>query len=213
MRLPVLLLTIGLLPLPAPVQAASLTFQVKDGSGQPLGDAVVTLTADAGDPGGPKPPPRDHYVDQRDETFIPTVEVVMVGDQVIFRNSDRTRHHVYSFSPLATFETVLKPKEVSPPIRMEKVGVVAVGCNIHDFMVNYLYVTDSRWAGKSDDKGNVTLSDLPSGGYVAHFWHSRLRPGAPQPTQKVTIGSEAATAKVSLPVLPEHKDDADHDRY
>ena len=38
-------------------------------------------------------------IDQRDETFIPYVEIFRPGDQVVFRNSDRTRHHVYSFAP------------------------------------------------------------------------------------------------------------------
>jgi plastocyanin len=197
----------------APASAATLSLQVSDGEGQPLADAVVTLAPESGEPAGAKPAPREHYIDQVNETFIPAVEVAAVGDQVIFRNSDKTRHHVYSFSPLATFEYVLKPKETSPPIPMLKAGVVAVGCNIHDFMLNYLFVTDSRWAAKSDEKGLITIADLPTGNFVARFWHPRLRPAAPQPAQKITVGGDGAKANISLPVLPEHRDDADKDRY
>jgi len=212
-RLSGLLLLLGLLACRPAAMAASFTFQITDGGGRALADAVVTLTAD-GDAGPAKPlPPREHFIDQQDETFIPAVEVVPVGDVVIFRNSDRTRHHVYSFSPLATFDYVLKPNEQSQPIKLQKPGVVAVGCNIHDFMLNYLFVTDSRWAAKSDDKGAITLAEVPAGSYVAHFWHPRLRPGAPQPAQKVTVGAEPGKLGVSLPVLPERKDDGERSRY
>lgn len=192
-------------------QAATLTLQIGDGQGQALGDAVVTLTSESGEPTTPKPPAREHFIDQKDETFIPAVEVVQVGDAVIFRNSDRTRHHVYSFSPLGSFEFVLKPNEISPPVRLQKVGIIAVGCNIHDFMLNYLYVTDNRWTAKSDAKGVAVLSDLPPGNYAARFWHQRLRPGVPQPTEKISITGEAARATISLQLLPEHHDDADKD--
>jgi plastocyanin len=207
------LLLLGLLACGAPALAASLSFQITDGGGRSLSEAVVTLTSESGDSAPAKVAPRDHFIDQQDETFIPAVEVVPVGDQVIFRNSDRTRHHVYSFSPLATFEYVLKPTEQSPPLKMQKAGVVAVGCNIHDFMLNYLFVTDSRWAAKSDDKGVVTLNDVPAGAYIAHFWHPRLRPGAPQPSQRITVGADNAKIAVSLPALPERKDDSERAKY
>ena len=211
MRLTKLLATIGLVAAMAPAYSASLSFRITDGSGQPLTDAVVTMSPESGESAA-KTVPREHIVDQKDETFVPVVEVVNVGDTIVFRNSDRTRHHVYTFSPLTSFEYVLKPKEVSAPLPLTKPGIIAVGCNIHDFMVNYLFVTDSRWAAKSDDKGGVTLADMPVGAYVAHYWHPRLRPGAPQPAQKIAVGAENATIAVSLPVLPEHKDD-DPNKY
>jgi len=193
--------------------AATLSLQIGDGQGQALEDAVVTLTSESGEPSTARPPPRDHFIDQKDETFIPTVEVMQVGDSVIFRNSDRTRHHVYSFSPLGSFEFVLKPNEVSPPVKLQKVGVIAVGCNIHDFMVNYLFVTDGSWTAKSDAKGVAAIAGLPPGNYIAHFWHPRLRPGAPQPAEKISIAGEQTNATIALPVLPEHHDDADKDHY
>jgi plastocyanin len=213
LRLSGLLLSPLLLAWLAPAAAATLSFQISDGNGHALADAVVTLTPEGGESAGGKTQPRDHFIDQQDETFVPFVEVVAVGDQVIFRNSDRTRHHVYSFSPLATFEYVLTPGASSPPVKLLKAGVVAVGCNIHDFMLNYLYVTDSRWSGKSDANGALAIADLPAGAYLAKFWHPKLRPGSAQPTQKVTVTGENATIAVSLPALPDHRDDTERNRY
>lgn len=208
---PILALTLGAGL--APLQAASLSVQVSDSAGQKLADAVIFLTAESAEPSPAKPVSREHFVDQKDETFLPLVEVMAAGDQVIFRNSDRTRHHVYSFSPLGSFEFVLKPGESSTPVTLQKAGIIAVGCNIHDFMLSYLVVNDKGYAGKSDASGLISLGDLPPGKYSARYWHPRLRPGAAQPTQSITIAGEQANTAITLPVLPERKDDPDKDHY
>ena len=211
----VLALSIALLTASAPALAATLKLQIADQGGQPLADAVATLYPEGADAAPAKPAaPRDHFVDQKDETFLPLVEVVMLGDAVIFRNSDRTRHHVYTFSPLATppFDFILKPGETSAPIRLTKPGAIPVGCNIHDFMINYLFVTDSRWAAKSDDKGVVPLTDVPPGAYTVKLWHPRLRPGAQQPAHLVTVTGDQASASLSMTVMPASRED-DRDHY
>lgn len=196
-----------------PAAAATLKLQAADQGGKPLADAVAVLVPETPDT-APKPAPRDHVIDQKNETFLPLVEIVAAGDQVIFRNSDRTRHHVYTFSPLGQFEFVLKPNESSTPVKLQKPGVIPVGCNIHDFMINYLFVTDSRWAGKSDEKGVVTLTDVPPGSYAVKWWHPRQRPGAQPVTQTVTVSGDQASASVSVPVMaPPPRDDTERERY
>ena len=54
---------------------------------------------------------------------------------------------------------------------------------------------------------------MPGGAYIAHFWHPRLRPGAPELLQKVTIGDGETRVTIALPVLPEKQDDGEKDRY
>ncbi len=77
--------------------AGDLTVQIDDGHGHPAGDAVVTLRSDNAQRADVRAP-ETKIVDQRDETFIPYVEIFRPGDSVVFRNSDTTRHHVYSFA-------------------------------------------------------------------------------------------------------------------
>jgi plastocyanin len=210
----VLVLSIALLTASVPAWAATLKLQVTDQGGQPLVDAVAALYPETPDPSAKPAAPREHFIDQKDETFLPLVEILSVGDAVIFRNSDRTRHHVYTFSPLATppFDFILKPNETSAPIRLQKPGAVPVGCNIHDFMINYLFVTDARWAAKSDDKGVVTLADVPPGAYTVKLWHPRLRPGAAQPTHPLTVAGEQGAVSLSMTVMPPPRED-DKDKY
>lgn len=213
MRLP-LVLSVALLTCAAfPSVAATLKLQAGDQGGKPLADAVAVLIPETQDT-TPRQTPRDHYIDQKDETFQPLVEIVPVGDQVIFRNSDRTRHHVYTFSPLGQFEFVLKPNESSAPVKLQKPGVIPVGCNIHDFMINYLFVTESRWAGKTDAQGSVVLNDVPPGNYTVKWWHPRQRPGAPPVTQTVTVNGDQASASAVLTVMaPPPRDDTEREKY
>src|SRR4051794_8739625 len=82
----------------APATAADLLVQVSDGDGRPVANAVVGVAPQGGTQVSPVVPPSAQVVDQRNETFIPYVMIVPRGGTVGFRNSDLTRHHVYSFS-------------------------------------------------------------------------------------------------------------------
>src|SRR5271170_3710897 len=99
-----------------PAAATELVVQVSDAAGRPVPDAVVALAprGAAATLAAARAPALTQrlVVDQRNETFIPYVQIVPRGGEVIFRNSDLTRHHVYSFSPARAFEFVLAPDEV-----------------------------------------------------------------------------------------------------
>jgi plastocyanin len=200
----------------APAVANELRVEVRDGDGQPVPDAVVALAprgAEAALVAARAPAlARKLVVDQRNETFIPYVQIVPLGGEVVFRNSDLTRHHVYSFSPVKAFEFVLAPGEASDPVAFARTGVVAIGCNIHDQMVAYLYVTDLPWAALTDQQGRAVLTDLPDGAYQLHTWHPRLRPGRPEPTQPVALAGASGQAAVTLALMRERRGAPDPER-
>ena len=197
-----------------PSGAADLVVQVRDKDGQPVADAVVTLAPRGGAaaPSAAAIPSEPLIVDQRNETFIPYVLVVPRGGEVAFRNSDLTRHHVYSFSPVRAFEFVLVPGQQSSAVRLERAGVVAVGCNIHDRMVAYLYVTDLPWHALTDKDGRATLSGVPEAAYDMQTWHPRLRPGRPGPVEPVTVAVGTNRLEVSIALLSEANRMSDHER-
>lgn len=154
--------------------AADLTVVVKTGSGKPVTDAVVSVYPAAGASG----PIRFAWpleVDQRNMQFEPFVLIVPVGADVSFPNRDSVRHHVYSFSPTKPFELKLYGRDESRSVRFDKVGVVALGCNIHDSMVAFLKVVDTPFAAKSDASGTVVLRGLPAGAAEVRVWHPYLR--------------------------------------
>jgi hypothetical protein len=59
-------------------------------------------------------------------------------------------------------------------VLFDKVGVVRLGCNIHDWMIGYVYVTDAPYFGKTAAQGQVELKDLPAGTYRVRVWHPRF---------------------------------------
>jgi plastocyanin len=179
-------LALLLLPVPLAVYASgSLQAVVRDDAGKPVTDVVVSLT-----PSGPAPA-APHAVsavmDQQNKTFVPFVLAVPVGASVTFPNRDNIRHHVYSFSPAKRFELPLYIGTPAAPVVFDKPGVVVLGCNIHDWMVGYVYVSDTPYFAKTAEDGTVRLTDVPPGAYEARVWHPRMRAEPAKTTKPITI--------------------------
>lgn len=153
----------------ASISAATLTAHVVDQQGKPLTNAVLTLQG----PPGKSPIVLKADMDQRDQEFAPRVLAVHTNTEVKFPNSDDIRHQVYSFSPAKRFELRLYKGTPSEPELFDKPGVVVLGCNIHDWMVGYIYVTDEPWFAVSDANGVVKFDGMAAGHYSATLWHPK----------------------------------------
>ena len=162
------------------------SFHVEDSNGQPLQDAVVIVPAPSNGP-----PAEAAIMDQVNNAFVPYVLVIQKGQEVTFPNSDRRRHHVYSFSPAKSFEIKLYAGEPEAPVLFDKTGIVVLGCNIHDSMLAYIVVVDSPLAGTTDAQGNLTLADSPAPASI-QVWHPLMQTPAPE---LVTIPLPAADAQ------------------
>ena len=123
------------------VQAASVSVFVSDPAGKPLLDAVVMLEPATGKL--PVAPMAGVQIAQVKRQFAPQVSVVTVGTPVTFPNDDTVRHHVYSFSPVKTFELKLYAGVPNAPVVFDKPGIAVLGCNIHDQMVAWVVVVDT----------------------------------------------------------------------
>ncbi|HWA89367.1 MAG TPA: hypothetical protein VG889_04990 [Rhizomicrobium sp.] len=173
--------------------AATVEIAVVDQHGKPAANAVATLVPDAG-------APASHVqartvIDQQHETFLPLVVVVRKGGEVVFTNNDTTMHQVYSFSPVRQFQFEIDRGQVSKPVVFDKPGVAAIGCNIHDSMVAYVFVADQPFAAVSDASGHVEFRDVPDGAWRVGLWHPALKPGHPQAPIALAV---AGNAKLTL---------------
>ncbi|HEY1723629.1 MAG TPA: hypothetical protein VGG27_20465 [Magnetospirillaceae bacterium] len=195
-------------------RAEDLTVHIADDGGHPVADSVITLIPQnpANGPAA-QPKPETRVIDQKDETFIPYVQIVRPGDPIVFRNSDDTRHHVYSFAKIKAFEFVLAPGESSVPMQIAAPGIAVVGCNIHDNMINYLFVSDAPYLAQTRAEGSVTFANLSAGTYALHIWHPQLHPGTPEIVQSVTMAGSgpAQTINATLALLPDPRQRMDHE--
>ena len=185
--------------LAGPLAAAPLSVRVVDAAGRPVRDAVVVLYPAGSAAGAPRPSGR-YMVSQKDLQFHPFLTIVPVGAAVSFPNLDPTKHHVYSFSTAKRFELKLFARDQSRTVQFDKPGVVALGCNIHDQMSAFIFVTDSLWTARTNAQGMATFTDAPNAPARLTAWHPYLR--APGGIAQQSIGAGQRSASVSVRLRP-----------
>jgi len=178
----------------ARAQNAGIAASVSDEAGRPVEDAVVVAVPTDGGVRVP-PRPREGIVDQIDQEFTPKVTAVLVGTPVRFPNHDNVRHQVYSFSPAKRFELPLYAGVPAEPVVFDKPGVVVRGCNIHDWMVGYVYVSESPYFAKTGKDGKALLTELPPRAYTLRVWHPQL--DAAEETTRKTVDAHAGSIAVA----------------
>lgn len=154
-----------------PAVSASLSIEVVDANGQPVKDAVLELFTDGQTESDSKVATTTYQVVQKNARFKPFVLVIPVGAHVSFPNKDNTRHHVYSFSPANTFELRLYKEQTPKPVHFPSAGVIHLGCNIHDWMISYILVSEAKHYLQTGITGQARLENLPPKKYKTKLWH------------------------------------------
>lgn len=184
--------------LPVNATAATLVVNLTDAAGVPLADGVALLEPANGKV-AVKPMP-DAEIAQIRRQFTPRVTLITTGTRVAFPNFDTVRHHVYSFSPIRTFELKLYAGVPGVPVMFDKPGVAVLGCNIHDAMAAWVVVADTPWSARTGATGRATIESVPPGSYRLRLWHPGLASGVEPPAVSMTIGSADTEHAARLPV-------------
>lgn len=180
--------------------AATVDIAVTGSDGAPAAFAVVGLVPEDS-PADPAPhTPEKSVIDQRHETFLPLVVIVRRGGRVVFTNNDVTMHQVYSFSPIRQFQFEIDKGQVSKPVEFDTPGIAAIGCNIHDNMVAYVYVASEPFAAVTDAAGHAEIPEVPAGRYLAKVWHPQLRIGRAPPPSPVAVQGDRVKLSLSVPL-------------
>ncbi len=158
----------------ASAAADTLSALVTQSDGSPVQDAVISVQGTEGSQTS-APVGTLATMIQQGQRFRPFILPVQVGTTVEFPNRDPFRHHVYSFSDAKTFELKLFDSSENETMTFDRVGVVPLGCNIHDNMLAYVYVVGTPHFSQTDDTGNIAFEDLPAGNYTVSVWHPNQR--------------------------------------
>ncbi|WP_438864646.1 methylamine utilization protein [Neptunicella sp.] len=205
------LLLILMIYVVADAAAAQLDVLVQNPDGKPLANIVVYLEPTDKSAMPVKAAPKDHsaIMDQIDKQFKPHILVVQKSAWVNFPNSDSIKHHVYSFSDAKTFELKLYNGGSASPIQFDKSGEVALGCNIHDWMLGYIYVVDTPWFGKTNKLGKISLN-VPVGEYQLKFWSPLLEVVDQGFSERIQVQQDSTKTLMLkdhlLPALVEYED-------
>ena len=181
--------------------AAALSINFSDAAGKPLLDAVALLEPATGK--ATVKPMADVEVSQAKRQFAPRVTLITLGTKVTFPNFDTVRHHVYSFSPIKTFELKLYAGVPNAPVTFDKPGVAVLGCNIHDTMAAWIMVADTPWFARSAANGRARIESVPAGDYRLRLWHAGLGPGIEPAPVAITVGAADVEYSARLAVSTE----------
>jgi plastocyanin len=184
----------------APALADTLEVTVRDSAGDPVEDAVVY--ARALDSGATVSPTRERdatpvTIDQVDKEYVPFVTAVQAGTRVNFPNKDQIRHHVYSFSGPKKFEIPLYKGVPADPVVFDKPGSVALGCNIHDWMRAYVFVSESPYFAVTQAGGKASV-ELPTGEYSVEVWHPALKGDPESTSQRVALSGSRSSLDFAI---------------
>jgi plastocyanin len=192
---------------------APLELKLVGVDGRPVGGAVIALRSI--DAGRPVAKPVDAVMNQVKLQFEPHVLVIPTGSRITFPNNDTVRHQVYSFSPPHRFDIDLYHGTPRPE-EFDRLGVVTVGCNIHDSMRAFIYVVDAQYFGHMDAAG-AWKADVQPGTYNVQVWHPLSRDTRTVLEQQVKVtGSESGlTLRLSavLRLRPQSQIPANWDAY
>jgi hypothetical protein len=102
--------------------------------------------------------------------FVPHVQAVPVGTIVIV-NSDPVMHNTHGFQGKATvFNQALPVKGARVPKPLNKPGLVQVKCDVHGWMLGWVFVGDNPYYAVTQKDGTFTIQDVPPGSYTLVAW-------------------------------------------
>jgi len=153
-----------------PLTVFAIEVQVIDQEGRPVQNAVVSIPEGGIEIVNSVPA----IMDQVKRQFKPIVLAVEKGREVVFPNSDNIRHHVYSFSEPKKFQIKLYKDQPKKPITFEQGGIVVLGCNIHDSMIGYIFVSPWPSFQVSPESGRVSFEGNPKKIAIWHPWTTGL---------------------------------------
>ena len=150
--------------------ALELTIHLNEKKNLPLDGTIVELAG----PGHVTASQKDHVINQIDKDFDPLISVVPKGSTILLLNDDSFKHHIYSLSKGNQFDIPLFSKPSQQEVILNNHGIVKLGCNIHDWMIAYIYVNEGDLV-KEVSGSPVIFTGLAAGEYEVRLWNPRFR--------------------------------------
>ncbi|MCG6889797.1 MAG: hypothetical protein LJE92_09435 [Gammaproteobacteria bacterium] len=184
--------------------AETVTVEVRDPAGAAIEGIAVYLEAlDR------EMPPEIHHATveilQQNKGFVPYIGVVQAGSTVTFSNHDDITHHIYSVTGNKRFSFNLRAHEISPEMGIEQAGLIAMGCNIHDWMSGHLLVVDSPYYGVTNARGQTVIEIGDAGRYRIVTWHPQVRESVQKIVSLPALETVSLKLGQSLAAIPRQK--------
>lgn len=117
------------------------------------------------------PPGEPAIMDQVNLNFVPHVLPVVSGTKVLFPNSDKIRHSVFSLNKTKKFDFGTYPPGTEKSIVCDQPGVISILCYIHHDMSAYIVVLETPYYSLTNNEGEFDIPSVPAGDYKLRIWH------------------------------------------
>ena len=135
------------------------------------------------------PPVGSPKMDQKNLVFVPRVLPVLKGTTVEFHNNDNARHNVLG-AGTDSFDVGTCGQGVTKSHTFNKLGEVAILCNIHTEMEAFVVVLQNPYFVLADKEGNYKIENVPAGIYKLRTWHDKLKPQI----KEITVPEQGSVA-------------------
>lgn len=112
-------------------------------------------------------------LDNRGCIFRPHIFAARPGQTIQVINSDQAGHNAnFGFIENEAANNMIPAggsKDVE--LKLPEPAPIPVDCNIHPWMKSYLIVTEHPFVGISNEKGELTIENVPVGEVVFKIWH------------------------------------------
>ena len=113
-------------------------------------------------------------IEQKHKAFSPYLSIASTGDTVSFSNLDDITHHIYSVAGPKKFSFNIRAGATEPDMSLERTGIIAMGCNIHDWMSGYMLIVDSGLFAMTDANGLAVIDVDVDASLNVVAWHPQF---------------------------------------
>jgi hypothetical protein len=132
-------------------------------------------------PGAPKPKihpdyekaAKDVILDNHNCRFEPHIVILRTTQKLVIKNSDPVGHNTKAdfFNNTAFNDLIPAGGSIAKSLVKQENAFMPLSCSIHPWMSAKILVREDPYAAVSDEKGELTLSNLPTGKWTFTIWH------------------------------------------
>ncbi len=151
-------------------------------------DEVVVYLKDVKQ-GKPWPAKKEYAIENRKCEFVPHVQAMPVGEELVVVNDDPIIHNTHAYfsesekGGITVINLALPSQGMRVPKKMTRAGMHRVDCDAHNWMRAWVYVADSPYHAVTANGGQYTIDGIPPGTYTVVFWQEALG----EQTKQVTV--------------------------
>ena len=151
-------------------------------------------------------PKKQAILDQKGCMYAPHVQGMMVGQELLIKNSDATLHNIHGMPTINSefnfaMPKVVKEKETSFSSVEDP---FYIKCDVHPWMKSWVLVQDHPFFAVTDENGNYTIENIPPGTYEVIAWQEKFKMKRAI-TKTVEVKDSEETVQDFLFVKPEKK--------